>query len=224
MLPGPDQVIACPSCGAFALVSTLMSGNTCGARFWTDGKMLAPMLPTPPSVTKCRHCRGYFWVADAKIVGEVAPWEHDSETIPKEWRRAEPVADLAEAEFLEAITLSVARNKDEEMHLRVSAWHAGNDAYREGVDANRGALPPSWKHSPEAIDNLERLAALLTESDPDRRLMKAEIMRELGRFPEALRLLRGRFPRDYTFSARFIRDLTKKEDPIVRELSLEEPR
>jgi len=218
VIPGPDQVIACPSCGALALVFTLTSGNTCGARFWTDGKMLASMLPAPPSVTKCRHCLGYFWVADAKIVGEIAPWEHDSDTIPEEWRRAEPVADLAEAECLEAITLSVARNKDEEMHLKVSAWHAGNDAYREGVDANRDALRLSWEHSPEATDNLERLADLLTESDPDQRLMKAEILRELSRFPEALKLLRSRFPRDYTFLARFIRDLTKKGDPVVREI------
>jgi hypothetical protein len=29
---------------------TLASGNTIGARFWTDGKMEAPMLPDQPAL------------------------------------------------------------------------------------------------------------------------------------------------------------------------------
>ena len=38
MLPGPYQIIACPQCKGLAKYMTLMSGNTIGARVWTDGK------------------------------------------------------------------------------------------------------------------------------------------------------------------------------------------
>jgi hypothetical protein len=58
MLAGPDQIVACPHCKALAKYMTLMSGNTFGARVWTDGKQDAPMLPHPPAVVKCRQCAG----------------------------------------------------------------------------------------------------------------------------------------------------------------------
>ena len=56
MKPGPDKVIECPKCKALARVFTLVSGNTFGARRWTDGRMIAPMLPRPPVIAKCGDC------------------------------------------------------------------------------------------------------------------------------------------------------------------------
>ena len=38
--------------------------------------------------------------------------------------------DLSESESLEAISRGMARNRDQEIHLRISAWWAGNDAFR----------------------------------------------------------------------------------------------
>ena len=37
MMPGPDQIIACPNCKGLARYMTLASGNTLDARVWTDG-------------------------------------------------------------------------------------------------------------------------------------------------------------------------------------------
>ena len=48
MLPGPTLIIACPACKAEHLLPTLASGNTLGARYWTDGYCEAPMLPEIP--------------------------------------------------------------------------------------------------------------------------------------------------------------------------------
>jgi hypothetical protein len=56
MFPGPDNVIECPNCKAFGWYPTLLSGNTFGARRWTDSRMVAPMLPRPPAVTKGDEC------------------------------------------------------------------------------------------------------------------------------------------------------------------------
>jgi len=48
MLPGPTIVRKCSTCGKLIAQPTLLSGNTFGARFWTDGKREAPMLPEQP--------------------------------------------------------------------------------------------------------------------------------------------------------------------------------
>ena len=48
MLPGPDMYKHCSSCHQLIIEETLMSGNTFGAIYWSDGKREAPMLPKTP--------------------------------------------------------------------------------------------------------------------------------------------------------------------------------
>lgn len=74
MRPGPDLVVACPRCGRRARARTLLSGNTFGARFWTDGKVEAPMLPTHPPVAPCRACGRMFWWRDTVIATSSNDW------------------------------------------------------------------------------------------------------------------------------------------------------
>jgi hypothetical protein len=38
MLPVPDQIVACRNCPGLEKYGTLVSGNTLGARVWTDGR------------------------------------------------------------------------------------------------------------------------------------------------------------------------------------------
>jgi hypothetical protein len=71
MLPGPDQIIACPHCRGLAKYGTLESGNTFRTRMWADAKQLAPMWPEPPAVVKCRHCARCYWLADADKLGGI---------------------------------------------------------------------------------------------------------------------------------------------------------
>jgi hypothetical protein len=75
MLPGPDHILTCPTCKTHIRLPTLQSGNTFGARHWTDGYMHAPMLPQQPSITRCRECDTFFWLSDAEKVGEFNPWD-----------------------------------------------------------------------------------------------------------------------------------------------------
>jgi len=131
MLPGPQLVIACPTCKSLARVFTLLTGNTFRARWWTDGKRLAPMMPSQPRVTKCESCGSYFWVADAKVVGEVPePFSCRRKKLPKRWAEAPWVKHLTEGQCFEALSSRAARNKGEEIHLRVLAWQAANDRAR----------------------------------------------------------------------------------------------
>jgi len=218
MIPGPDKIIECPKCKGLARVFTLISGNTLGARRWTDGKMIAPMLPMPPAITKCRHCGHYFWVSDAKEVGELPLWRDKSEKIPSQWESSKHIKELSESEYLEAIRIKVAKNREQELYLRICAWWAGNDPFRfksQGVAGHPESVP---SRSSEARMNLEKLLELLDVTDPEQRLMKAEVLRELGRFDDTICLLESNYPSEYMGVVITIRNLVQKKDSMVREI------
>ena len=48
--------LACPRCDATVYQRQLWSGNSLGARYYSDRKREAPMLPTFPSFSKCPKC------------------------------------------------------------------------------------------------------------------------------------------------------------------------
>ena len=53
MIPGNAEIVKCPYCGTEKMLMTLISGNTCGAEYWSDNKRIAPMLPSVSPVQKC---------------------------------------------------------------------------------------------------------------------------------------------------------------------------
>jgi hypothetical protein len=74
MTPGPTEIIGCPGCGALHKRATIGSGNSLGARLWSDGKLEAPMLPDLPTITRCVGCGRIFWIAQALCFGQVSPF------------------------------------------------------------------------------------------------------------------------------------------------------
>ncbi len=260
MRPGPIDIAACPRCGALAKIRTISSGNTMGARAWSDGKTDAPMMPTTPPIACCGACKAVHRTQDAKVIGsfpfyqelDAVFWQLDIVAIPK-WSKAllrtlrKRFGDATEADFQAMLPLTVetglkhleagkraeqfeklgatiadkksarpnytgplplswveapdvtapnerellavlGRGVDGEarewvLELRISAWQAANDPRRD----RDPSLPVIW--SLEARSNLEALVTLLHAHDPEQRILKAEALRELGRFEEALALL-----------------------------------
>ena len=70
---------------------------------------------------------------------------------------------------------------DKELYVRVSAWRSANDAWRRNPNAT-----PAF--SKDQVQNLKALSEMLDETEPNQRILKAEIARELGEFDECLRL------------------------------------
>ena len=211
MRPGPLQIVACPHCQALARYLTLLSGNTLGARSWTDGKRVAPMFPRPPAVVKCRQCRQCYWLRDAREVGLLERGRPDAEPA---WQAAPPVAEPTETEYYRAIRRGLAVDPRQERALRIHAWWRRNDAFRgiPGMKPARLAAGDAWRR------NLQALAALLDEAAEGDRLMKAEVLRELGDVGSAkLLLCRVTDPR-YASAARQIGELCDAADVQVREL------
>ncbi len=62
------------------------------------------MLPQYPEITKCHGCAAFYWVSDARRIGEI-DYNDDSKRrqIPEAWREAERIEELSEDEYLQAL-------------------------------------------------------------------------------------------------------------------------
>lgn len=214
MLPGPDQIVACPHCEGLARHMTLMSGNTIGATTWTDGKQIAPMLPRPPAVVKCHKCNECYWLSDADVVGSLRPFGSDESADP-EWKAAPYVEEPSEEEFYQAIEKNLAQNADQEQTLRIFAWWRRNDAFRDHLGSSSENEAPL---SEAGRKNLEALVPLLGTGDDNDKLMQAEVLRELGDFKGALQALGEVASGEYQGVVQQIRSLCESGSTRVTQL------
>ena len=221
MMPGPDQIIACPKCKGLARYMTLASGNTIDARVWTDGKMIAPMLPLPPTVVKCHHCAELYWRADAEQIGTVDRCRGADEQVNPAWADAPIVEEPTEAGYYQTLANGLAKNAKQERILRILAWRRSNDAFRDTALKQVQVI----SNDPEARRrNLEALACLLTEEDVKDCLIKTEVLRELGKFESAKQVLSRATSTDGAAVVRQLRSLCDAGDICVRELHSSPPR
>src|ERR1043165_2722619 len=100
MMPGPTVIKRCPGCSKLLKFSTLASGNTFGAIFWTDGKCDAPMLPDMPLLHKSPSDDILFWEDECKEVGEMWDW---AETKNPEWQDLEFAEEPTDEDYLRAL-------------------------------------------------------------------------------------------------------------------------
>lgn len=189
----------CPHCMAHVVQEDTLSGNTIGAKYYTDGKREAKMLPDHPALVKCPVCGGLFWVDEAKEVD-----------VGFDAAKGKPqVMAPSEKEILEFLAAQAPLPKEKEFYLRLRLWWLANDAWR-GVPDSKPAF------SPEQAKNLEALSALFDESEPNQRILKAEIARELGKFDECQRLLTYQFEKDYDWAVDFIKRLAEEKVRVVK--------
>jgi len=208
MMPGPIIIRRCLECEKLIVESTVLSGNTFGARFWTDGRMEAPMLPDQLWFVKCPHCSALVWLDELEKVGEI-PWDG---TPDASLTGAESFLDPSAEDYF-AVLSGHALDREKELYLRHRAWWAGNDPRRQGEET--GPL------SSDEVANLTALAAFLDDSNSHGRIAKAEIARELGQFEEALGLLTAPVSEDHEKAASAIQDLAARRIPSVQEIKFE---
>lgn len=196
MQPGPDRYVACPRCDAVARHETMLSGNTFGAVMWSDGREVAPMLPTPPSVVRCGNCAGCYWLRDAQEIGEFYGFEGE-EGFPAECENAPWIEEPDHHEYLQLVRSGSTRNRDDERLLRILAWQKRNDSFRTSPDDFELGPPVGLAKPPPSVasvdaeyrENLEALLTLLDGDDEEGQLFRAAVLRMLGRFDEALSII-----------------------------------
>jgi len=209
MTPGPTLIMKAPGCRNPVKFSTIGSGNTFGAIFWTDGKREAPRLPDQPWLRKSPSEGVLFWTDECEQIGHIDYWISEADEKP-EWKDLDYAVDPSGDDYAAALQSGLASTSEKERYVRIRLWWCGNDRIRQGQ-----ATELSNAHR----ENLERLRSILSEEDDDQRLMKAEVSRELSRFDDALRILAGAFPEDYLDAVQRIRDLASRSDCKVARLS-----
>jgi hypothetical protein len=206
MLPGPNQILRLPTSGKLVKITTLLSGNTFGAQFWTDGKREAPMLPDSPWLRCHPEGREFFWTDECEEVGEEDAWGKTSQYGDVPYAE-DPELD----DYRRALTSLPGLPREKEQYLRMRYWWAANDPVRRGEIAQPTA--DGYR------ENLERLISLLDVTAPNSRLMAAEATRQLGDFEQAASLLQFDFGGDYVKAVERIGALVRRHDTVVRGLT-----
>lgn len=205
LTPGPTIIRQCPGCKKGLRELTIGSGNLFGAKWWTDGKLDAPMLPMLPELVKCPHCRWLFWIADAKKLAELSWGQAEAK-----WAQAQSVLNPEEDDYLAAAKAKGASRKHQ-LYARKRAWWLANDAIRERPDRSL-----TWDGARR--ENLEKLSALLNAPEEGDLILQAEIARELGQFETCAKLLTRSFQdKDCGRYAAFVRELAlAKKSQVAR--------
>ena len=183
MLPGPTYVRECPHCHGHFTQNSMASGNTFGAKFWPDGKMDAPMMPSYPAYAGCPHCSGSFWVEDTKEVGSFS------------W--GEKLIEFQDAKSYKYPTESIilaglkedGLSKDKEVYLRTKLMQLYND-----VNRDQKVQRPATEGQ---TNNWNRLLEILGSEPTQEMILKVEILREMGNFEEAKKVFTGEFDEEY---------------------------
>lgn len=163
------------------------------------------MLPDHLLLVMCPHCNAPLWINDQEKVGEIdRAAARCNEYIDAVEYRAPSLDD-----YFTLLSKGVA-TYEREHYIRLRAWWAGNDARR-----NSAAEIPL---SPREADNLNLLAEMLDVSDTRDLVMKAEAMRELGRFDDASALLANAGSTQVSEAVAIIRSLVDKRDRYVRRM------
>lgn len=182
MLPGPNYLYKCPTCSNLLKKGSIISGNTFGAKIFSDGKRIAPMLPEFPNLTKCKKCDTIFWLSKLKEIGTYEWGENEN----LEWENADNAEFLEIDDYYNAISNGIAENLQEELHIRQRIWWAYNDKIREGQEIfNDESDELSW------IENVKKLKTFLDQSDINQKIMIAEINRNLGDFENSISVIQS---------------------------------
>ncbi len=214
LTPGPTLIRECPGCQEPLKQYTIGSGNTVGAKFWTDGKWDAPMLPYQEPVVKCPKCSRLFLINKAKEIGRRDLWEEAGQSKRKwdpKWDKAPEPLKPSEEELLNFAETQKGLTTEEQVIVRRRAWWLANDGIRYN---KKGAVQ---KFSERERKSLQALYQLLDEKIPKQLICKAEIARELGDFAACEQLLSNKLDEKVKSSADYIRKLAQKKDRLVRQ-------
>lgn len=210
-----ERVIECPKCHDQLIDLTWASTNTFGARYYTDTYVDGPM--EPDQVFRCPSCKAVFWedeIDDKKSrAAKIKPYiSYKSRWIDNGSLLATILLDLSKlisapiklllpqkppeqpdnwdhgpgvdrVSFQELLDQQLWRNKKDERFIRVKYYIRGNHKFRESTK--------DGDYTIEEIANMTALMGLLGNL-PNDQVLRAEILRNLGRFRESIQQIEGK--------------------------------
>lgn len=205
MTPGPTLIVKCSSCDGLFKQRTIASGNTSRAKYWTDGKMEAPMFPNIPAAVSCPHCQSLVWLHELE---EVANLERVEKDAVSEFEELPHYKDLTADQYWKTLDAG-ALGDEKEAYLRFTLFHLFNNDRRNDEEK---------PYNPRELKNMSEFLVLANERNERAILMKAELLRCLGRFNEAMDVLDRDFDYEFAKPAELIYTLAMREDRYVKQI------
>lgn len=205
------DIIECPKCSKLCTAMSLVSCNTFGATFYTDGFIKGPMYDEVSRILRCPNnkCFEVFWNDETLVSRTVRDdYFYKSEELVN-LGKARPVG-MSNYPWL--IKIKLWRTINEEKYIRIRAWWYWNDSRRKKAKSEESLPEP-------AVNNCERLLELLDTKVHNENIMRAEILREIGRFQECLKQLNRKLPKKYEKVVNIIRKLAEEKKCCVSEIS-----
>lgn len=210
MLPGPTLVYQCPKCGRRITRESLLSGNTLGAIYYSDGKFFAPMLPEFPILTKCKQCNTILWLSKLEEIGNNESYFENS----FDTTYADKAKFLSINDYFRALDEGLAETTEEEIFIRQRIWWSYNDRVRKG---NKLFVNKNDERRWEM--NCYKLINLLDYSDLNQRVMIAELKRNLGDFNGCIEVLESIKDKEFNYVKEKLLDECRKRNSLVIRLN-----
>lgn len=211
----PPNLYQCPACAAyfkrFGFRSLFFDD---AIPEWSDGKNGNWWAHASGAVGRCPSCAGIIWLEDAEelMPAPIKPWpigsidrlwyritgdrrgrlreEREWHALPRAIREAESIDRLAGVQgFIEALAALSADETDREIYLRRRLWWASNDHLRHQGGDTTTTLSPTVA-AEVARANAQRLLELI-QYHPTAQVQRGELLRQLGRFDEAVAVLKA---------------------------------
>lgn len=210
------SIYQCPECKGYLTWPRLASFSFFIPTTWSDGDRPMTSLFDMCSITCCPACSAILWsdelneVAElpreprpiSRIARKLAQWSGDKQgllraerewaELPEEWKFAKGGRPLEYADFQRALASLTGTDPGREIFLRRRLWWAHNHHMRRGSDGTLVADAPIAPET-ERRTNMMRLIELY-EAKADSIPARAELLRQLGQFDEAIRLLKSGAP------------------------------
>lgn len=237
------SVHPCPGCDTFFLLRRFRSVNFFGVQDWSDGKPTWTWRQEP--LVRCCACAALFWLDDIEPVGIMPErpkpigrftrawlrWRGDpQELLQDEQEWSEAISSWGVAQYVDRVKFDdvvyvLARSKgvsrDRLLWLRNRIWWGLNDRYRTKFDGSPLPDVPTWPRAAEC-NNMEVILDMLRDGEvqPWSMIQQGELLRLLGRFDEAVAILKA-VPADGHSEVRAVKieRLARNGDAQVRQLS-----
>ena len=208
------SVHTCPGCTTFFLRPRFRSVNFYGGQDWSDATPTMWWRQQP--LVRCKACAALFWMDDAESVGvmpdtpaTIGPltrkwlhWRGDPEgrlqseedwsTAKTLWGNAHHIGSVNFDDVAYVLARSKGVSRDRILWLRNRIWWGLNDRYRVRSDGSPSSNLPRW---PVAVErtNMEVILDMLQDGEPQswRMIQQVELLRLLGRFDEAVTVLKA---------------------------------
>ena len=178
MIYGPEILNLCSNCNCIISRNEAISGNTFGAKFYSDGNQIGLGIDKTPSLIKCENCLSYLWIHKLQTLDLLNSKTYNNKS------RKNYANFLSVEELQAAIKIGVADTNKEKIHIRKSLLFEQNNLFRifdcfEDRDAEK-----KW------TENIYELLTLWPDNKNNtEKLFLAELHRNTEQFEESISII-----------------------------------